>query len=154
MGHSTSSGRTQSDQPRIPEEAMTRVTAEQMARIEREARGMRDRDLVKTLEDLYDYNRGETSGPLRNSPEMTVSYFVNNVGEESAARTIASLVNQSAWDGRISERNKEWARSVPGALTAEEANNARVYTDKIHKAHLDQIASVMRRRAWAGNTTS
>ncbi len=154
MGHSTASGRTQSDQPRVPEEAMTRVTAEQMARIEREARGMRDRDLVKTLENLYDYNRAETSGPLRNSPEMTVSYFVNNVGEEAAIRTIASLVNQASWDGRISDRNKEWARSVPGALTAEEANRSRVFTDKIHKSHLDQLASVARRRAWAGTATS
>jgi hypothetical protein len=67
------------------------------------------------------------------------------VGQAIAAEVIASMINYSAEDGRISHSNAEWAANIPQSWDAETAQLLHMYPDKIglHKAHLDQIAAVM-----------
>lgn len=55
---------------------------------------------------------------------------------------VASLVNRSAWDGRLSRSVKEWAESRENATDAELSNKMDLYT-RIHMAHLDQIAAAL-----------
>ena len=98
------------------------------------------RGYVKTLERIQneDYSR-------RNSPEDTVAAFVKAVGYENAATTIATLINRSSWDGRISGKNADWAKTIDNALDQEAAVDLGIYTNAIHMTHLDQIAEKMRR---------
>lgn len=95
------------------------------------------RDAVRFLDNQcnVDVIDGET-------PAHTVKCFVSCVGENTARFIIASLINQCAWDGRISRSVKEWAENVGGALDEETANRARIYSN-MHRAHLDQIAEAM-----------
>lgn len=79
------------------------------------------------------------------TPEATVCIFVEMVGQALATEVIASMVNHSAWDGRISRSNAEWAANIPQSWDADTAQLLHMYPDKIgmHKAHLDQIATAM-----------
>lgn len=73
-----------------------------------------------------------------------VKLFVSKVGEYAAKVTVASLINRSAWDGRISTANANWAKSVEDAW--DEESMARMYAyAKMHMAHLDQTADYVRR---------
>ena len=55
------------------------------------------RAAVDTLESIY----GET---IHATPAVTVKEYVSRVGYDMAVSVIATLVNRSAWDGRISRR--------------------------------------------------
>lgn len=75
------------------------------------------------------------------TPAHTVSLFVNEVGEDLARFVIASLVNASAWDGRIYSNVADWAK-VQHSLDEEAAQDAMLYS-RMHKAHLNQIGEAM-----------
>lgn len=90
-----------------------------------------------------------TLGRLRkehSTPAETVAAFVAAVGQSEAAEIVASMVNTSAWDGRISPRNAAWAASVEHAWNADAARDLCLYPDfiSLHKAHLNQIAGALR----------
>ena len=69
--------------------------------------------------------------------------FVEAVGYEAAVEIVASLVNRSAWDGRISRRCAEWANTQENAWDEEARSRLSIYTDRIHMVHLDQIAAAL-----------
>lgn len=81
----------------------------------------------------------------RKSPDDTEAAFVKAVGYENATATIATLINHSDWDGRISRRNADWAKTIDNALEQKAAVEFDICADGIHMAHLDQIADKMRK---------
>ncbi len=91
---------------------------------------------LATLETLY-------AAQIDNTPAQTVAAYVQEVGYDAAVEVIASLVNQSAWDGRISRRSAEWAKSQENAWDEEAANRLGIYSSCIHMAHLNQIAQAL-----------
>lgn len=78
------------------------------------------------------------------TPAETVAALVAQIGQESAAYIIASMINAKGdWDGRISSTVRAWAAAdeIP---TQQQLDDARVwYCDEIHPAHMDQIARAM-----------
>lgn len=52
---------------------------------------------------------------------------------------VASLVNRSSWDGRISPAVKAWAEGREKSVDEETANKMGLYT-RLHMVHLNQIA--------------
>lgn len=94
---------------------------------------------IALLEKIQNQDRfdGET-------PKHTYDEFVSQVGKATANFTIASLVNNSAWDGRISLRNAEWARLLPASFSDEVMIALHLYTT-MHMCHLDQIADEARK---------
>ena len=95
-------------------------------------------ETVSTLEAIYSDTRELT-------PAETVARFKETVGAELAQIAVATLINRSAWDGRISRRSAAWAESITGAWDEEAAQRMGIYTNKIHMAHLEQIAQEMRK---------
>ena len=75
------------------------------------------------------------------TPAHTVTLFVNEVGEDLARFVIASLINASAWDGRIYSNVAEWAKGQH-SLDEEATQDAMLYS-RMHKAHLNQIGQAM-----------
>lgn len=76
------------------------------------------------------------------TPSEAVAQFVERVGYAAAVETIAAAINCKAWDGRISDKNRAWAAEA----TTEGGNNVYIIgIDRIHPAHLDQLAHYMRR---------
>lgn len=96
-----------------------------------------------TLESLYAAQYDETSPLYRSTPAQTVAAFVDAVGYETAVEIIASLVNRSAWDGRISRRAADWASSQENSWDEEACTRLSLYSNRIHCAHLDQIVRAM-----------
>jgi len=94
------------------------------------------RQAVRDLETVY----RET---IEGTPVETVAAYVERVGYDVAVSTIATLVNRSASDGRISRRCAEWAAAQDEAFDAEAAERLWLYSDRIHKAHLDQLTAAM-----------
>ena len=92
-----------------------------------------NQEALKVIETIY----GET---CTGKPEDTITAFYDRIGKAKTDALIASLVNYSAWDGRISRTAKEWAMQVPGAFDEAAAARARIYTNRIHMSHLDQLA--------------
>ena len=93
-------------------------------------------ETVSTLEAIY-------ADTIELTPADTVARFKEAVGEELARATVATLINRSAWDGRISQRSKTWAEGVTEAWDEQAAVRMGVYTNRVHMAHLDQIAREM-----------
>ena len=107
-------------------------------------RALRD-DLRLALEALENqYSEDLRAG---NTPSNTIHAYLMMVGADMARSVIATLVNQSAWDGRISDRNAAWAAGIENAWDADSANRMSIYTNRIHMAHLDQMADAMRKAA-------
>ena len=98
---------------------------------------------LSTLESIYAAQYDEESPLYHSTPEQTVAAFVDSVGYEAAVEIVASLVNLSAWDGRISSRCAEWANTQENSWDGEACIRLQIYSDRIHKAHLDQIADAM-----------
>ena len=94
------------------------------------------REAVKTLESIY----RET---IEKTPAETIAAYVAAVGHDMAVCVLASLVNRSAWDGRISRRCAEWAKAQENAWDEEAAEKLWIGSDRIHRAHLDQLAAAM-----------
>ena len=98
---------------------------------------------LATLETLYAAQYDEESPLYHSTPAQTVAAYVEAVGHEAAVEIIASLVNRSAWDGRISRRSAEWANAQENSWDEEACSRLSIYTHRIHTAHLDQIAAAM-----------
>lgn len=108
------------------------------ARIENhEAFFARKKALGTAMEKLVDIYNATTR------PDATVAAFKVEVGEDTAIEVIASMVNQKAWDGRIDRRVKAWAAEQENAWDEQAANKLGLCTDRIHPAHLNQIADAM-----------
>lgn len=87
----------------------------------------------KILEDIYETDiRDEKTVP------HTVDEFIKEVGKEDAIEFIASFCNCAKYDGRISNDVRKWASE--NGLAENDAIRKRVFSDKIHRAHLNQIA--------------
>lgn len=91
---------------------------------------------VETVENIY-------AESISGTPAETVKKIVSAIGYESAVEIIASMVNRLAWDGRISDHAKAWASAQENAWDEEAANRIGIYSNRIHAAHLDQIAEAM-----------
>ena len=95
---------------------------------------------VKTLETIY----GE-SVSAGQPPRETVRILIEKIGFSRASAAVGTLVNHYAWDGRIGRKNAAWAAGLENAWDEETASHMGVYTNRIHMAHLDQIADAMRK---------
>lgn len=91
---------------------------------------------LATLETLY-------AAQIDNTPAQTVAAYVQEVGYDAAVEVIASLVNRSAWDGRISHRSAEWANAQENSWNEEACSRLSIYTNRIHMVHLNQIAQAL-----------
>lgn len=98
---------------------------------------------LSTLETIYAAQYDAESPLYHSTPAQTVAAFVKSVGYEAAVEIVASLVNRSAWDGRISRRCAEWANAQENSWDEEACSRLSIYTNRIHTAHLDQIAAAM-----------
>lgn len=78
-------------------------------------------------------------------PKKTVEILIDRIGYDRAAAAIATMINViGEWDGRIDNRNREWAKTIDDAMDREAARNYGLYCS-LHSCHADQIASEMRR---------
>lgn len=98
---------------------------------------------LHTLGNLYAAQWDAESPLYHCTPLETVAAYVEAVGYEPAVEVIASLVNRSAWDGRISRRSAQWASSQENAWDEDASCRLGIYCNRIHTAHLDQIAEAM-----------
>lgn len=98
---------------------------------------------LRTLGNLYAAQYDKESPLYHSTPEQTVAAYVEAVGYDSAVEIIASLVNCVAWDGRISRRSAQWASSQENAWDDDACRNLNLYCNRVHTAHLDQIAEAM-----------
>lgn len=101
------------------------------------AKSMRER--IAMLDEIQ--REDVTAG---NTPRHTWETYVAKLGESAALHTIASLINECAWDGRISQRNANWAADFVAAFDEECMRKMSAFT-KMHMAHLDQIADEARK---------
>lgn len=77
-----------------------------------------------------------------NNPHETARRFIRAVGADTAAQCVAAMVRRLHWDGRISHTARQWGDGV--SLSEEwERRIDDAYTDRIHAAHLSQIAQAM-----------
>ena len=98
--------------------------------------------MIETLEKIVrqDISDGD-------SPEHSAEIFIKTVGKHRAEIVLASLVNRVSWDGRLSGENVQWARSCMESFDEDAMSLMHLYSDKIHCAHLDQLADVFRKSA-------
>lgn len=94
---------------------------------------------IKTLDECVCEARDNNE-----SVRSAVKTFVTKVGEYAAKVTVASLINRSAWDGRISTANANWAKAVEDSWDEDAMVRMGAYC-KMHMAHLDQTADYVRR---------
>ena len=88
---------------------------------------------LKALENAY----GET---CLKTPKDTLRFCYESIGEARTKTVIASLISYHGWDGRISNTAKRWAATIEDAYDEAAANSISLYTNRIHMAHLDQLA--------------
>lgn len=104
-------------------------------------RRCKEADTLNAVIEAYEATRdGKTAD--------TVNRLVETMGREGAAVAVATLVNAvSIHDGRISDRNREWAQSMNGAPSNEELHTVGIYgvDSWIHSAHVDNLANAWRR---------
>ena len=93
---------------------------------------------LQTVVDVYATTREE-------GPDATVAALVAGLGYDTAAETVAELVNTvGTWDARVSDHSRAWAQSVETAATGEELTTAGIYQPgSIHPCHIDQLADAM-----------
>lgn len=93
---------------------------------------------VRKLEKLY----GESG-----TSKATAEKFSKSITRKRAEMVVASLVNECAWDGRISPTVREWAKHVESAWDARAMGAMRVSTT-LHPTHLDSVAYEFARKEW------
>ena len=81
----------------------------------------------------------------RNAIRATILDACDRIELPEVMRIVATLVNSTAWDGRIDPRNAEWAKRNDYALDEEAAKRLYIFNG-LHPCHLDQIATELRRR--------
>lgn len=102
-----------------------------------------DRSYIRNMKTAVEVLTAEYMATRDATPAETVAVFVRRVGYDVAVATLATLVNRYAWDGRISRRCSEWAARIPSAFDADAAVQLFIYSDRIHRAHLDQLAEAL-----------
>ena len=97
------------------------------------------RELRNGIIDIYQATRDD-------APSDTVDALIEQYGVDDAKYIVAVLVNaKGRFDGRISGRVFDWAeRIAPDENSL--MNKGIYYTDAIHPAHMNQIASEIMRR--------
>lgn len=94
---------------------------------------------IDTLESIVAADRADGR-----TPAQTVAAFVDAVSYDVANIVIASAVNACGeWDKRVSSKARKWAAEMPNAYDRESAIDMRIYSDRIHRAHIDQLARAM-----------
>lgn len=78
------------------------------------------------------------------TPKAAAEKFVKTTSYKRASETVASLINECAWDARICPVSKAWARRVEGAWDAKSVDKMGV-SSLMHRSHLDAIAYEMAR---------
>lgn len=80
------------------------------------------------------------------TPAETVAALVSRLGYDTAAETMAELINSvGEWDGRISPRVRAWAQTIDTAADRANLEKFSIYQpSKIHPAHIDQLGEAMR----------
>lgn len=88
------------------------------------------------------YNETRDAGP-----RATVAALIDALGYDAAAVAVAEMISASSvHDGRIDDRNRAWAASIPGVPSHDAMQAAGFYgPDAIHPCHRDAIADAMRR---------
>lgn len=76
------------------------------------------------------------------TPRLTVRHCVGDIGYSMTLTIVASLVLSTEWDGRISERNAQWARTVT-TIDPDTLQSMWIFLN-IHPCHLDQVADYLR----------
>ena len=99
------------------------------------------RELRESLADFYEDTRDQGG-----TPKDTVDLLIDAYGIEAAKYIVAVLVNaKGRFDRRISDRVFDWAESIaPDEETLRK--NEIYYTDRIHPAHMNQIAEEIIKR--------
>lgn len=96
--------------------------------------------LKEALIRCHDYSRDHG-----NTARETVDLLIDEVGMEDAKRIVAAmLVCKGRFDGRIDSRNHDWAEDE--LVFPEDVKLNLYYCDAIHPAHMDMIASNIRKR--------
>ena len=112
---------------------------EEEKKIERRRKMRTLRDNRDRLVNAYEATKDKT-------PDDTIDALIEDAGNIQAREIIAQAVIVHSYDGRISRKAKEWAKTRT-ITTEEEMINAGVYYDSyIHMAHLNQIAEAMMKR--------
>ncbi len=91
-----------------------------------------------TLIEVYEETR-------HNKPSYTIAKLVEKLGYNKAVETVAELVNGvSQGDGRVYQKQRDWAKSIPTACDGDTLKEHWIYTpSEIHPAHIQQIAEAM-----------
>lgn len=84
-----------------------------------------------------------TAKEMSSTPKETVGHFTEMVDYDEAVELIAQAVNLRSHDGRMSWENVTWAEDFTNKGKGRE--DWIVGLDDIHPAHLDQIATALRR---------
>lgn len=106
---------------------------------------------LSALESVFDQTRDQrVSDSVAAMVRDYADRFYNKYGfhttmgsaADAVRDLVASLVNRSSWDGRLSRRVVSWAESRAQAVDRETADKMGLYT-KLHMAHVDQIAEYL-----------
>lgn len=127
---------TPAEEPACTLTAMTSADLDELDRATRIAARENLTSAVDELEHVYRITRDAT-------PAETVDAFVAAVGYDDAVAAVATLVNRYSDDARLSHRVVMWAHGIPSAWNTDAALRLGVFTDRIHRAHLDQLAAAM-----------
>ena len=120
---------------------------------------------MKSIQDIIDNQgdeayRSERDRLKKALMELVTAYRASSTPAETldklsdindAETVIATLVNLSVHDGRISSENKKWASKV--GYNDADALRMGLIGDEIHRAHLDQLASAIQLRIHAAKNS-
>lgn len=90
------------------------------------------RDIIR----IYEQTRDTT-------PQNTAKNIIDELGTAKAREAMAVLIKNCSYDGRISPQSKDYWTAVPSWEKAENEWLGVSEVDKIHRAHLNQIAEAM-----------
>ena len=84
--------------------------------------------LINEIDRIYE----DTSKNGIDATVNAITVILGDCGQEA----LAALVKYNSWDGRISQRAKNWADSIPNVALKEKE----YLVTQIHLCHIDQIA--------------
>lgn len=83
------------------------------------------------------------------NPNITAKEIVNQIGYEQTVETFAVIAAIKKYDGRIYGKNRDWMNQIPvdPESVVYERENPVIYAglDDIHKAHINQIITALRK---------
>ena len=100
---------------------------------------------IQTLVEIHLDTRASS-----NKPSDTAALLIDRIGSTDAAEAVAlAIFCKGTWDGRISNRNREWAEDVLPLGDDIAKDGGIYYPSEIHPAHLDMIADAVRKMTTA-----